>query len=142
VSRYDGMTSEQIEREREYRRKAQAKYRQSAKGKAAAARYWQSDKGRETMDRSRKANGPKHRERDRLAYHARVAERPDQARAQQRVNYAVQMGWITKPEACESCGKTVRLHGHHHRGYAREVELDVTWLCPRCHKASHGKGVV
>lgn len=136
------MTPDQLEREREYRRRAQAKYRQTTKGKATAARYWQSDKGRATMERSRTGNAPKHRERERLAYHRRVDSRPEQARAQQRVNYAVQMGWIVKPEACESCGRAVRLHGHHHRGYAREVELDVVWLCPRCHKAAHREGVV
>jgi hypothetical protein len=136
------MTPEQLERERAYRRKAQAKYRLSAKGKAVAARYWQSDKGLATMERSRQQNAHKHRERDRAAYTARVQARPDQARAQQRVNYAVSMGWLIKPEACESCGRAVRLHGHHHRGYAREVELEVIWLCPRCHKAAHREGVV
>lgn len=124
------------------RREAQARYRASLKGKATANRYWQTDKGRQTMERSRQNNAHKHRERDRSAYAVRVAARPDQARAQQRVNYAVSMGWITKPEACESCGRTVRLHGHHHRGYAREAELDVLWLCPRCHTAAHREGVV
>lgn len=124
------------------RRAAQERFRQTAKGKAVAARYWKSDKGKANAERNRVNNAPKHRERDRLAYRRRVAARPDQALAQQHLKYAVLMGRVTKSDACQSCGATGRLHGHHHRGYAREVELDVVWLCPACHSAVHGKGVV
>lgn len=54
---------------------------------------------------------------------------------------AIRVGKIKRPASCEECGcdpgrrsdgRTL-LHGHHHRGYHRP--LDVQWLCIKCHFA-------
>jgi hypothetical protein len=57
--------------------------------------------------------------------------------ARKALRHAVRTGSITKPCACQSCGKSVaphELHGHHN-DYARA--LDVDWLCAQCHRATH-----
>jgi hypothetical protein len=38
--------------------------------------------------------------------------------------------------AC-ACGSR-KVEAHHHRGYSKERELDVVWLCRRCHNVEHG----
>ena len=56
--------------------------------------------------------------------------------ARHMLHTAVRLGMVTKPERCERCAKGFPkrlLHGHHHKGYERP--LDVQWLCPLCHKA-------
>lgn len=52
-----------------------------------------------------------------------------------KVQNAIRRGYITKPEACEECGRTgTRLNGHHD-DYGRP--LDVRWLCGSCHGLVH-----
>lgn len=53
--------------------------------------------------------------------------------ARAAVNKAVAVGILKKPNACPKCGRVVRIHGHHHNGYAREHRLDVEWMCAKCH---------
>jgi hypothetical protein len=55
------------------------------------------------------------------------------ALARSAVNRAVKAGILKKPEACPTCGRRVRLHGHHHNGYSREHRLDIEWVCAKCH---------
>lgn len=62
------------------------------------------------------------------------AERPEGPRAHKRVYHAVRAGLITKPDACETCGREVRLHAHHD-DYTKP--LKVRWLCGRCHRLAH-----
>jgi len=59
-------------------------------------------------------------------------------RAHGLLNRAVQRGKVKKPDRCQLCGESGRLHGHHWKGYAHP--LDVIWLCPSCHHAAHGRG--
>lgn len=60
---------------------------------------------------------------------------PIKEQAHNRVNTALVDGRLVKAEACEACGDDrARLHGHHD-DYLRQ--LDVRWLCPRCHKKWH-----
>ncbi len=54
--------------------------------------------------------------------------------AQGRLDKALKAGRIVRPLFCEGCAKGGALHGHHD-DYSRP--LDVRWLCPRCHKATH-----
>jgi hypothetical protein len=61
-------------------------------------------------------------------------------RARRLLRQAIDRGEITRPSACEQCGREGRtsdgrayIHGHHHLGYERP--LDVVWLCPFCHFA-------
>jgi len=59
---------------------------------------------------------------------------PIKRKANESVNNAVRDGRLFKPDACESCGATGRIHGHH-CDYSKP--LDVMWLCPSCHKQWH-----
>jgi hypothetical protein len=61
----------------------------------------------------------------------------DQARS--RFKYALKLGILTKPDACEKCGaKPERrlLHGHH-ADYSKPLEVE--WLCTFCHGEEHRK---
>jgi len=44
--------------------------------------------------------------------------------------YALRVGKITKPDACELCGNKGNMQGHH-RDYSKP--FDVTWVCQWCH---------
>ena len=63
-----------------------------------------------------------------------VERNPVKKRAAVTVNNAVRDGKLLKPDTCESCGATGRIHGHH-CDYSKP--LDVMWLCPACHKKWH-----
>lgn len=54
------------------------------------------------------------------------------------VNDAVKEGRIVRPDTCSSCSKASQyIEGHHHKGYAKPYELDVVWLCKKCHWREH-----
>lgn len=58
-------------------------------------------------------------------------------RAHQAVGNAVAKGDLVRPELCSACGLPGgggRIEGHH-EDYSKP--LDVTWLCPSCHKKLH-----
>jgi ribosomal protein S27AE len=59
---------------------------------------------------------------------------PDRVRARKSVHYALKVGKLTRPDSCESCGRSANLTGHHH-DYSKP--LDVRWLCSSCHKKIH-----
>lgn len=61
---------------------------------------------------------------------------PAKTKAQQRANYAVKCGWLTKPDNCEECSNTEMIEGHHD-DYS--LALVVRWMCRRCHKAWHAE---
>ena len=48
---------------------------------------------------------------------------------------AVNRGEIVRPDSCQRCGKSEALIEGHHHDYAKP--LDVQWLCPKCHAATH-----
>lgn len=56
-------------------------------------------------------------------------------RAVRHVGAAVRAGLLVR-QPCVDCGAE-KVQAHHHNGYAPEHELDVTWLCPKHHKARH-----
>lgn len=58
------------------------------------------------------------------------AQHPERARAQQVANNAIRDKKITKPNACEGCGRETALEKHHH-DYSRP--LLIVWLCKPCH---------
>jgi hypothetical protein len=55
-------------------------------------------------------------------------------RAQVELSFALQVGDIERPTACEGCGETpsYALHGHH-TSYDPADWLNVVWLCRKCH---------
>jgi hypothetical protein len=60
---------------------------------------------------------------------------PDKLRAHSMVGYAIAKKKIIKGK-CQVCGKDGIIHGHHD-DYTKPI--DVRWLCPVCHSATHRK---
>ena len=59
----------------------------------------------------------------------------DKRRAYDRVKYALKTGGLLRPKMCELCGiEHNKLHGHH-VDYTKA--LNVIFLCPPCHRATH-----
>lgn len=77
-----------------------------------------------------KKNGRK-RSKDYIEY-TRLWRRknPEAVKAQQLATLAVSIGFLKKPQKCESCKKKRKLLKHH-EDYLRPLE--VTWLCYSCH---------
>ena len=63
-------------------------------------------------------------------------ERRDMLRAHSEVRQAIKRGALVR-QPCEECGSTVRVAGHHPRGYTNGHELDVQWLCRPHHAGAH-----
>lgn len=59
---------------------------------------------------------------------------PERVKARKAVYYAVKVGKLKKPTCCSECGRTARIYGHH-EDY--DKQLDVIWLCARCHQFKH-----
>ncbi len=59
---------------------------------------------------------------------------PHKRAASTAVNNAIRLGKLSKSKACESCGQTGRIEGHHD-DYTKPLE--VRWLCPQCHASWH-----
>lgn len=55
-------------------------------------------------------------------------------RAHAAVRLACLSGVLIEPAVCEECRAEVRLDAHHD-DYRKQLE--VRWLCPRCHKRHH-----
>ena len=70
----------------------------------------------------------------------RAKETKEQRAARRFLNAEVRRGNVHKPDACQKCGKQVRLYGHHRHGYEKQFWTDVEWLCGSCHHAAHGRG--
>lgn len=60
-------------------------------------------------------------------------------RARSAVRRAVLKGELEKPDRCPRCGREVRLQAHHLNGYDKEHQLDVEWMCGKCHYAEEHK---
>jgi DNA-directed RNA polymerase subunit M/transcription elongation factor TFIIS len=62
---------------------------------------------------------------------------PEKKSAHEAVRRAIKKGVLTRPKACTKCGEShMRIEAHHHKGYAKEHQLDVVFLCTSCHRAS------
>lgn len=111
--------------------RAQARFRKSPKGQAAAAeRDWA-----EKMRRYRATpNGKAVTRRVTSASYRRTI---DHHRARWMLIDAIKAGRIVRPDTCSRCGATGNVDAHHHHGYAREHALDVEWLCRKCHAGQH-----
>ena len=63
-------------------------------------------------------------------------ENPEKYKAHSAVNNALRGGRLFRPNCCEDCGKECKPHGHHD-DYNKQLE--VRWLCARCHAIFHAK---
>jgi hypothetical protein len=116
-------------------KKAVRTYLSSAKGHAQVVAYRESDRGREVLRAGyRRYHATPHGKANHIRGFYRDRERhPEKHRARQALQAAVKAGRIVKGP-CARCGSSERVHGHH-PDYARPLE--VTWLCPPCHRKEH-----
>lgn len=54
--------------------------------------------------------------------------------ARHKLQHAVRMGRIVRPDSCEACGESCTPHGHHD-DYRKP--LHVQWFCSACHDEVH-----
>jgi hypothetical protein len=54
-----------------------------------------------------------------------------------RTKAAIRDGLLTRPDACEWCGKECHLDAHHLSYDKPDSHLDVEWICPSCHAHHH-----
>jgi len=65
----------------------------------------------------------------------RTQRDPVKMNAHSAVHYAVRVGNLVRPDACERCGVIPkRLEAHHH-DYSKYLEVE--WLCTPCHHNLH-----
>jgi hypothetical protein len=61
---------------------------------------------------------------------------PVKIRARAILYQALKAGSVLRPEHCEDCNETAKVHAHH-EDYSKP--LDVDWLCTICHGKRHRK---
>ncbi len=54
--------------------------------------------------------------------------------AHNKVNNNILRKKLIRPDCCYICNYKTKLHGHH---WDYSKLLEVTWLCPKCHKMVH-----
>lgn len=67
---------------------------------------------------------------------AKYQKKPDfiqKRKAHDAVRRAVEAGRLIRDDICRHCRAPTPVHGHHHKGYTKEHQLDVIWLCSSCH---------
>jgi len=62
---------------------------------------------------------------------------PEKVKARNAVSNAIRDGRLEK-KPCIVCGET-KAQAHHHKGYDKDNQLDVQWLCRPCHGKEHRK---
>lgn len=56
--------------------------------------------------------------------------------AHRAVRKALRVGALVRPEACEGCGRMGGTEAHH-ADYSKQLEVE--WLCPKCHMGIHAR---
>jgi hypothetical protein len=62
---------------------------------------------------------------------------PEHKRARNAVYEAVKKGILLRPDRCTDCEKSCKPEGHH-EAYEKDKDLEVIWLCKKCHRKRHG----
>lgn len=69
-----------------------------------------------------------------------IINNPEKQKAHKAIQRSIESGVIQKPKSCQGCGEEkVRLDAHHWMGYNKENQLNVKWLCRKCHKSADKK---
>jgi hypothetical protein len=98
-------------------------------------REYDRKRGRTEKRKARCREYQKNNPRDHLESNQRYREKyPDKYHARNVLYGAVKSGKLVKPDCCEFCGETKKLHGHH-EDYSKPLE--VKWLCNDCHAKEH-----
>lgn len=59
---------------------------------------------------------------------------PEKLKCRKMFAYAIQEGFVIRPDYCEKCLKNCKPDGHH-KDYSKPLE--VVWLCRQCHIKHH-----
>jgi len=108
-----------LKRAEYYREYDKTRYQNDPRVRERHRRYQKTEAGRASMRKSQKKW---------------VSNNPEKRAAHLILNNSLRRGEITKPDSCQDCGRTGRIHGHHH-DYTKPI--DVEWLCANCHADRH-----
>lgn len=101
----------------------------------------QYDAGRKNRGKYNPKNNVTQSARERKRRWAKANKNKDKIGARMAVRRAIVSGTLKRPEVCDACKKpSFRCDGvssiqGHHDDYSKP--LDVSWLCPTCHKSAH-----
>lgn len=59
---------------------------------------------------------------------------PEKCSSKNKLQYAIKVGKISRPDKCDVCKIECKPHGHH---IDYDKALAVVWLCGSCHKRVH-----
>ena len=110
----------------------QKKYSKNIKAKACKKRYAQSEKGKAAQRRYLRSEKGKAKKVE-MVNRWRVAH-PEHRKAQTAVKRAIEKGILPELDSirCHYCRAQAQEY-HHHKGYAKEHQLDVIPVCKICH---------
>lgn len=91
--------------------------------------YSRTSRGREVNKRAKRKYNKS--EKGHAAFRRRYVRDAEKVLAMRVLNHAVARGDLVRPMRCTNCGLARKTEGHH-SDYSKP--LDVTWLCPKCHK--------
>lgn len=95
-----------------------------------------------STDRGKATDARRNKKKKRISYKKnRITkyriENREKSKAHSAVNNAVKSGKLIKSKICEVCKKPNKyIHGHH-EDYSNQ--LDVIWVCPKCHIKIEGR---
>jgi ribosomal protein L37AE/L43A len=92
------------------------------------------EKNKETILKRFKEKYQENKESIALMHKEWVQANPEKIKAHILVREAIIKGTLIKPDACEACGREVRLEFHH---LDYEEQLKGVWLCRKCHRRVH-----
>ena len=96
-------------------------------------RYWNESGYREKSLKANKENYRKNKAH--FILKSLKKAKTFKQRARMKLQRAIRLGKIVRPEKCDECSIKCIPQGHHHKGY--EKPLEVIWLCRKCHGFIH-----
>ena len=124
---------EEVKSLEEFHNKTDSKDGKSGTCKSCSAVY---DKDWHAQNRDREATRSARRRKQDPEKNKRLCKAwrgrfPERQKAEHLVRTALAQGKLVRPDVCEDCGETAKVHGHHD-DYSKPLE--VRWLCRSCHR--------
>lgn len=126
IARSKRYAEEHVEHYKQYKKQYYAEHREKDMQHSKAWTEANRDKHNEYC---KKWNNEHFEERREYTRKYRT-DNPEKYHATNQVNIAINSGKLTKPTACEVCGKDGRVEAHH-ADYSKP--LAVMWVCKKCH---------
>lgn len=97
--------------------------------------YYRTDKIKEYHRNRYRRNGNTTYENRKETLLKYASKNRDKVKARTNLTYAIRVGKILK-QPCEIC-KNPKVEAHHYKGYEKQNQLIVKWLCREHHKKIH-----